>query len=144
MVEKQETRGDFRFRHIGGNHIIIYPDPNKFTYSCIPMTGSAVKKFIDISYLHRIVKLVLIHLSSAYAKSTDDLTVTLELEQKRSIISPYFTDKLFSEAHIEKAEFIENFGEEFEYEPRVWSLSLTSTNTDLVIPVLYIQKLGGS
>lgn len=144
MTEKREKRGDFTFWNVAGNYVLIFPHPTPFTGSCITMTGSAVKKFIDIPYFHRIIKLVLIHLDASYAKVTTDLAVIIELEQKRSIISPYFTDKLFEETDIQKAEFIENFGEEFEYEPRTWSLSLTAASGEFVIPVLYIQKLGGS
>ena len=144
MVEKREKIGEFAFLNIGGNHILIYPHPTVHTYSAIAMTGSDVKKFIEIHYLHRIIKLVLIHLTSAYAKSYDSLKAILELEAGKSIISPKFTDLLFEETSIVDAEFIEPFGQEFEYEPRTWTLTLNSTSGDVVIPVLYIQKIGGS
>lgn len=142
MIEKQEKRGEFNFRHIGGNHIAIYPHKDVHTYSLITMTGAAVTKPIDIPYLHRIVKVVVIHLDSSYAKSVLPLEVKIELEAGRSIFSPKFTDLLFHEADINVAEFIENFGEEFEYEPRTWTLTLKADNTHLVMPILYIQKLG--
>jgi len=144
MVEKREKRGEFTFFNVSGNHVLIYPHPTIHTYSAIAMTGSDVKKYINIPYFHRIIKLVLIHLTSAYAKSTDSLNVTLELEAGKSIISSKFTDLLFDEDGIIDSEFIEPFGTEFEYEGRTWTLTLNTTSGDLVIPVLYIQKLGGS
>ena len=142
MSEKQERIGEFRFRNIGGNHIAIYPHPDVHTNSFIAMTCAAVTKYIDVPYLHRIIKLVVIHVTSAYVKSTDAMELKLELEAGRSIFSKKFSDLLFHETDINVSEFIEMFGEEFEYEPRTWTLTLTSTNTDLVMPVLYIQKVG--
>jgi len=144
MVEKREKIGEFLFFNVSGNHVLIYPHPDIHAYSAIAMTASDVKKFIEIPYFHRIIKLVLIHLDSSYDKSTDALNVTLELEQGKSIISKYFTDLVYDEDGIIDAEYIEPFGEEFEYEPRTWTLTLNTTSGDVVIPVLYIQKLGGS
>lgn len=143
-IETKEKIGDFEFRHIGGNHIAIYPHPSIYSNSCLTMTGSAVKKYIQIPYLHRIVKLVLIHYTSTVGtKSTDKLNVSLECEAGGSSILSKLTDFLFGEDSIIESEFIEPFGENFEYEPRSWALSLNSTSTDLVLPVLYIQKIGG-
>jgi hypothetical protein len=36
---------------------------------------------------------------------------------------------------------IEKFGEGFEYEAGTYNLILNTTNTDLIFPVFYIQKL---
>jgi len=140
MVEKQERRGDFNFRHIGKNHIAIYPHKEKHTNNALTQSGSDIKYYIDIPYFHRIVKLVLLHLTSAFAKSTDEMKVALELEVGKSIFSPKFSEILFYEERIVDAEITELYGNGFEYEPRTWTLTLNSTSTDLIIPVLYIQK----
>ena len=141
-AQTQESRGGFRFRWIGGNHVVIFPHPKKYANSAITMTGGDVDLFIQIPYFHRIVKLELIHLDSAYAKSIDALDVLMEIEQGRSIFSSKYTNLLFKDTNIVVAEILEKFGEGFEYEPRTWTLTLNTTNTDLVIPILYIQKLG--
>ena len=144
MVEKQEKIGNFLLRFVGKNHIIVFPHPDIYTNCCIPMTGADVTVEITIPYFHRINKLVLIHLDSSYDKSTDALDVDFECKQGKSTISPKWTDMLFQEDNIAVAEITEVFGEGFEYEPRTWSLTLNTTNTDLVIVVLYIQKEANS
>ena len=143
MTETQEKRDEFLFRHIGANHIVILPHPTIHTNSFILMTASAVKKYITVPYLHRIVKVVAIHKTTAYVDSVDPLTLKLELEAGKSDLSTKFSEVLLQLADMVNASIIEKFGDGFEYEPRIWSLSLTTTNTDLVMPLIYIQKLDG-
>lgn len=140
--EVEFRQGDFLFRWIGKNHMVIFPHPSLFTKSCIAMTGLPVKKVIHIPFFHRVNKLCLNHMDSSYNESTQPLTIDFEVGHGQSSISGKHAESLWSEGACMESKPKEEFGEGFEYEGREYTLSLTSVNGDLILPVLYIQKEG--
>jgi hypothetical protein len=135
----------FRFKRITPkcNHYVIYPDPTAYTNNAVTMTGAAVTKSFNIPSAHRINKVVLCHLSALYALSTDALIYELTCKQGLHNFLPKFEDTLLARttgAGVSKV--IEVFGEAYEYEQRTWTLSLNTTATDLVIPLIYVQLVG--
>jgi len=144
MVETREKRGEFRYERLSNtNHIFIYPHPDIHADSALTMTGSDVTKYIDVPFPHRIVKLLLTHLDTNDAKTTDAMEVQLQVEVGRDSISKLAADYVFHETDINVAEFAEHFRDGFEYPARTYTLVLKADNTDKVIPVLHIQQLGG-
>ena len=144
MVEKQYREGHFLFRHLGQNHYVAFPHPEIYTNSALTLLGigTEVAEYVKIDFHHRIVKLILIHLTSAYVQTYEQLIVTLQVEATRSALGKYVQDILFRDQWITTPITVEPFGETYEYEPRTWTITLEGSNTNLVIPILYIQKLG--
>ena len=141
MVEQQEKIGDWLYRRIGGNHIVIFPHPTVYANSALPMTGAELPFYVAIPYFHRINKIVLLHLTSAFADGTDKLSAKFEVEQGNSDISPKWHDRILNLTSVMLSLVTENYGDGFEYEARNYTLKLNSTATDLVIPLIYIQKI---
>ena len=143
MVEKQTRVGNFTIRHLGQNHYVVYPHPDIKTANAFTLTGwgTVDSDFIKIDFHHRIVKLVIIQLDSSYAAAYDQLSVSVELDAGRSVLGSKVQDVLFKDEYIKAPIAREVFGEGFEYEPREWTLNLEGMATNLVIPLLYIQKL---
>jgi len=124
------------FKRIGKNIYKIYvtADPNSIT-----MTGSDVKTQLKIPFPHRILRMHLYHTNSAYAASTNALTIILR--RSASTLTPAkFVEDLFN-GSATASKISEVYGEGFEYEAGIYDLILNSTNTDLIFPIFYLQKL---
>lgn len=138
-------RGDWTFKRIGKtNYVEIYPS-KEYTNRAITMTGSDVSKQIDIPWTHRICNLKLFHMDSSYDPSTDALAVTLERPQSHIPALSKMHDQPLRKYDVTSSKKIFAFAD-FEVAPippSIWKLTLNSTNTDLVVPVLTIQVLGG-
>jgi len=145
MVEKQVKVGNFTIRHLGQNHYVIYPHPDVKANNAIVITGwgTTDKEYIHIPFFHRVIKLILIQLDSSYLQASDQLEVLFHSEATKSVLGKYVQDILLNEVWVQTPIAREVYGEGFEYEPREWTLELEGTATNLVIPILYIQKLEG-
>lgn len=102
----------------------------------ITMTGSAVTRALTILEWHRIIKIEVKHTDSAKDDSTDALTWYLErkfFDCSSGIALASYTSSTISD-------FIEAFGEKFEYPRAEYELSFNTTNTDLIYLEVYIQK----
>jgi len=108
----------------------------------ITMTGSAVTTQLVIPFAHRWLRMSFYHTDSSYAASTANLSVTMQ-RTADTIVPANFQEKLFADTAIITATSTETFGTKFEYERTIYDLLLNSTNTHLVFPLFYIQKLEG-
>ena len=109
----------------------------------ITMTGAAVETQLSIPFPHRWMRAHFYHTTSAYVASSDVLDIIIK--RPVGLASPAkFEEYLFAEAKIVDDKVTEVFGEGFEYERGVWVISLSSTATDLIFPIFYVQKLGDS
>ena len=135
----------FKFQRITSNcnHYIAFPEPTQYPNNALTMTGADVAVQIHIPFAHRINKLVLCHLDAALALSTDALDIDFGCNQGSDHVKKLI-DSIFAAAASAESKFTEVFGEAYEYEARTWTLTLKTTNTDLVIPVIYLQLVGKS
>jgi len=132
-----EIHGVWTFKRIGKNIFKIYvtADPNSIT-----MTGANVTTQLQIPFPHRILRMHLYHTNSAYAASTNALTIILR-RSAGTLTPAKFVEDLFNEDGIIVSKVTEVYGEGFEYEAGIYDLILNSTNTDLIFPIFYLQKL---
>jgi hypothetical protein len=115
--------------------VYITLDPHAIT-----MTGLNVVTQLHIPFPHRWLRIHFCHTDAAYAPSLAYLRITLRRELG-TMFPPLFIDDLFCEFNMNAVLIIEKFGEGFEYEAGTYNLILNTTNTDLIFPVFYIQKL---
>jgi hypothetical protein len=144
QIPTEFTLNGWKFKRItpNCNHYIVYLEPAAFTDSALPMTGAAVTKQLRIPYPHRINKIAFTHLVAAKTLGTDALTIEFGCKQGQHDSIPYYEDLLLKVTATTDSTSLEVFGEAYEFEARTWTLSLDTTNTDLVIPVFYIQLVG--
>lgn len=144
----KETIDGMLYERLGKTtYIEIYPDPAIYTKGALTMTGIAndITKQIHIAYVHRICRLVLYHMTSAYAASNDAMKCVLERPQNHIPALDKMADQPLRKFDITASKFIKAF-RDFEVapiRPSIWKLTLASTNTDVVVPILTIQILGG-
>lgn len=133
----KERVGLWEFHNIARNFIKIYPhtSPHKIT-----MTGSAVETQLQIPFMHRLNKLIMYHTDSSYAASAVALDIYLDRKAGQNF-PPKFEERVFKRLAYNKAKATIVLGERYEYEASVYTLSLNSTNTHLIFPVLYIQRI---
>jgi len=106
----------------------------------IAMTGNAVITQLTIPFPHRWVRIHFYHMTAVYAASVDALAIILR--RTAGTLTPVrFSEDVFNGAAIVASRITEVFGEAFEYEAGTYDLSLNTTNTDLVLPLFYVQKL---
>ena len=143
-TEWLDATDKFRFKRItpNCNHYVIYPDPTFYPNNAIPMIGSDVVKQILIPFAHRLNKIVLCHLKAAFALGTDALNAKFSIEQGTHPFLTKFVDVPLALINETASTIIETFGVSFEYEQRNWALTLNTTNTDLIIPLIYVQLVG--
>ena len=143
MAYKKEidfTIGGWTFKRFAKNFFKIYRtvSPNTIT-----MTGAAVETQLSIPFPHRWNHVHFYHTTSAYVASSAVLDIIIK--RTVGLVTPAkFEEYLFHEEKILDSKITEMFGEGFEYERGVWVVSLTSTATDLIFPIFYVQKLGDS
>jgi hypothetical protein len=125
------------FQHVAKNIYKIYPARSPHS---ITMTGADVTTALRIPFPHRLIRLHWRHTDSAYAASTDALAIILR-RPEGSMTPEHFEEDVFNETNIVKSKGTEKYGEGFEYEAGVYSVILNTTNTDLIFPILYVQKL---
>lgn len=114
----------------------------------ITMTGSAVVNYPRIPFSHCLEHLNLYHTVAAHTAGTDALTVILTRDQGTIELGDhqYHKDTLISDSGLTASSIIygypdQGFGEHWKWEPSKWSLSLTSTNTDIMEVRLYVKRL---
>jgi len=108
--------------------------------AAVVMTGAAVTTQLQIPFAHKWLRIHFYHTDAALAISQDSLRVTLRREVG-TMFPAGFLDELFCEFEIVAVIMIEKFGEGFEYEAGPYNLILTTTATDLIFPLFYIEKL---
>lgn len=133
----EETHGGWIFKRIGKNIYKIYRELSPYS---ITMTGANVTTKIPIPFPHRILRMHLYHTNSTYVASTDALAAILR-RAAGSLTPERVEEDLFNETAIVASKITEKYGEGFEYEAGVYDLILNTTNTDLIFPILYVQKL---
>jgi hypothetical protein len=106
----------------------------------IVMTGAAVVTQVHIPFVHRWLRIHFYHTDAALAVSQNYLRISLRRELG-TMFPANFIDDLFCEFEINAVLVTEKFGKGFEYEAGVYNLILTTTATDLMFPLFYIQKL---
>lgn len=136
-----EVLGEWICKHIGKNIYKVYPRVSPYGIT-IPAAATITKQ-IPIGFSHRLVRIHFYHTDSAYAASVDSLTFTLE-RLASSLTPAKFADQLYRKADITTSKNIVTFGEGFEFDRSVWNITFATTATDIVFPILYIQKLGES
>lgn len=142
--EFMDATDKFRFRRLipTCNHYAIFPDLTNYTNNAVPMTGADVTKAIRIPFPHRINKICFYHMTSAFAASTDPFSYSFAVKQGQHDFLAKLEDALVSVSGSTSSKIIEVFGTAYEYEARTWTLTMNTTNTDLIIPVIYVQLIG--
>ena len=143
LSEAWTNTDGWRFQRITAecNHYIVFVDPNFNANNAIAMTGADVTKQIRIPFAHRVNKIVLVHLSAALALSADALNIDFGSSNGSDYVQK-LKDSIWTETASTISKFTEVFGDGYEYEARTWTLTLNSTATDLIIPVIYVQLVG--
>lgn len=133
------TSGEWIFKHIGKNIYKVYP--LIAPHGMVIPAAATITKQLPISFSHRIIRIHFYHTDSAYAASIASLTFMLE-RLASSMTPSKFADMLYRKTDITTSKNIVTFGEGFEFDSCVWSITFASTATDIVFPIFYIQKLG--
>lgn len=105
----------------------------------IEQTGSNVATTADLKIPHRLCRIDLKHTNSSNADSTDALT----WNAKR--ITPYgLVINLAAYSGSNGTDFVEEFGEGYEFNSTQYQINTNTTNTDRVIVIFTVQLLEGA
>lgn len=128
--------GPWRFVRCGADFYRVVMEQNE-----IVMTGADVVTQLRIPFPFRWLRTDFYHTDAAGDASQD--AVYYSIQRPAGTLEPLnaFMEILITKYDITDAEFGENWGENFDYEPSVWNLLLNSTNTDLIFPIFYIRRL---
>ena len=111
----------------------------------ILMTGSAVEKDFDIDFTFVLKRIHLTHHSATFKTlSTDEITLILSRPQVHGVDGAIETIYRKSDLTVSKVMIsFEDLGDEggMVFEPSTLRLSLKSTNTDTIQPIIYIKRL---
>jgi len=109
------------------------------------MTGSAVTSDFDIEFTFALKRIHLNHWTSTIGTASND---ALHLVLTRPVVHgvPHFVDEFYEKRSIFDSSFIisfEDLGDEggMVFESSVIRVSLDTTSTDLVQPIIYIKRL---
>lgn len=145
LIETIEKWVFHRFGHTG--FIEIYPSPEIYTDGALTMDGTALEFQIQIPYVHRVCNIKLYHLKADKVTPCHDaLACTFERPQGHIPILRKMADQPLRRYDLTASKKIFAF-RDFEVAPiraGIWKLTLNTTSTDLVVPVITIQVLGGA
>jgi hypothetical protein len=106
------------------------------------MTGSNVDTPLRLGTRHRLVKIELANLNSAYTHAYAlDTALDVRLFRAQGSVegTKYHEADIWAEEDIEEALITEPFGVGFEYEETDWTLRLLGQNGNLVSVAVYVQ-----
>ena len=106
------------------------------------MTGSDVVKELHVPFPHRWIRFHVFRTDSSHAVTYTDLDFKIE----RAVGGTFpvrFREVLFKEINMTDYYFSEVFGEGHEYENSTWQITMNGTNTNLLYPMFYVQRISG-
>lgn len=106
----------------------------------VTMTGANVTVPIHIPFPHRWLKAVGTHLTVAYAASIDSLFFLLCRPLGKNEPLPYGEEYIYRAYDITITRFSLTLPDNFRFPPSNYNLVLNSTNTDVVVPELFIRR----
>lgn len=109
------------------------------TDRCITMTGAAVDTTLRLSSKHRIVKLEISNLTSAYAETIGMVYIKLFRPQGKVEDAQYFSDTLWENNYDIAGKMTRKFGEGDEYEETTWTLRIIAESTNKMAVAIYVQ-----
>lgn len=132
-VDKPPIISDqFSQKYIGGKKYELTLKPPQY----ILQTGSAVTTNIYIQMPHRLIKVEVKHTDSSNADSTASLTWSLTRAIANNLL-----EKLINYVSSTVTDFIEKFGEGYEFPDMQYQLITNTTNTHRIYPKITIQLL---
>jgi len=137
MTEKKEDIGDWTFESVGRNYVKIYP---KVSPHGITLTGSTKGTELIIPYLHRLVRITLHQTNSSYVSA--DSWGSVFIYKKAGKNKPQKHEEyIFGRDGGLDAWMTEIFGNGFEYEAGTYNIDILGADTNIIFPVIMIQKL---
>lgn len=123
--------------HLGEGYYLVYP---KTSDHKITMTGADVNERFLIPFAHEIIDLDIYHSDAAHADSVDALSVEMKRD-KNSMKIARKRDNFWKKTDITVASYGVKYPPECVFSSCIWTLTMNTTNTDLLYPVLKIRKL---
>lgn len=146
-IPLEERIGEFTYLRFGKTGFIeIYPSQEIHTQGALTMDGTDIEKQIQVPYIHRVCNIKLYHMDASYDPCNDALKCVFERPQSHIPALRKMADQPLRRYDLTSSKKIFAF-KDFELAPiraGIWKLTLNTTTTDLVVPVITIQVLGGS
>lgn len=126
----------WRFQKLRNNYIKIYWVGR--SDMCLLQNGTDLTYTLPIPTMHRLINFRVHHLTSLYADSSDVLTIKL---QRKQGMPKYENELLIDQVNYTLPHFRWNAGLGWEFEPSTYTITLNTTDTNLVCPIILIQDL---
>ena len=133
------VEGDWTFQRFARNLYKVFPHDG--LSNRIVMTGADKTTEIFIPFPFRWLRVHIYHTDNADSASSDALNLMIKRLATKTGHPSTFSEILFATTGETDSWLTVPFGIGFEYEAGIWQLTLNSTNTDRVYPVLYLQKM---
>lgn len=136
-MDLQSHPTKWKAQHIGEGIYLIYPKPNE---NEVTMTGVDIDEKFYVPFPHQILDLDLYHSDASHDDSVDSLKVELKRD-KGSMKQARRRDMFWKRPDITVASYGVQFPPNAVFDACTWTMTLNSTSTDIVYPLLKVRKL---